>query len=165
MNRPDHPLTAGQFLFRAEAHDMLPDYLFRSLDGLEHIAYAGIAHYCNHAELAFSKRMSLSSSNTLEDMRCSVLEDDMQRRFVQDLIRFYLPEQRFVPQGQPTAFVGGLDKRNVTDILLFMPLKTYIRLRYYRFKMRRKKPGSSKYKKYAAKYDACLEEYRKFWNV
>lgn len=165
MGRPDHPLTAGQFLFRAEAHDMLPDYLFGNLDGLEHMAYAGITHYCHNAKLSFSKRMSFVCSNKLEDNRCAILEVDMQRRFIRDLIRFYLPDQRLASQEQSIAFAGSLDRRSVTDLLLLMPLKTYIRLRYYRFRMRRKEPGSPKYKKYAAKYDACLEEYRKFWNV
>lgn len=165
MEKPDHPLTAGQFLFRAEAHDMLPDYLFGSLDGLEHIAYAGVTHYCHDAKLAFNKRMSLTYTNERGDERCAILEAEMQRRFIRDLIHLHLPERRFVPLTPSAGIAGGIDKRNVTDLFLYMPLKTYIRLRYYRFRMRRKKPGTPKYKKYAAKYDACLEEYRSFWNV
>lgn len=165
MSSPDHPLVAGQFLFRAEAHSLLPDYLFGNLDGKEHIAYAGITHYRHGAKLAFTKRMSLCRSEEAEDKRCEVLSATMQYRFVRDLIRFYLPEQAEVVQSKKSAQATDLSKRALTEMFLYLPLKAYIRLRYYRFQMRRKNPSSKAYKKYAAKYDACYEQYRQYWNV
>ena len=165
MNCPDHPLAAGQFLFKAEAHALLPDYLFGNLDGKEHIAYAGFIRYRHSGVLAFTKRMSLVSSDHAEDARCAVLSDVMQTRFIQDLLRFHIPDQTAVVPDQQQMSMGSMDKRALTDLLLFVPIKTYFRLRYYRFQMRRQKPGSERFKKYSAKYDACLEQYRQYWNV
>ena len=166
MERPDHLLVAGQFLFKAEAHALLPDYLFGNLDGREHMAYAGFIRYRHSGEVAFTKRMSLVSAGQPEDARCAVLSDVMQTRFIQDLLRFYIPEQAAAVTGQPQTNVVGMDdKRTLTDLLLYVPIKTYFRLRYYRFQMRRQKPGSERFKKYSAKYDACLEQYRQYWNV
>lgn len=165
MNRPDYPLAAGQFLFKADAHDLVPDYLFDSLDGKEHIAYAGIIHYQHNAKLAFTKRMSLCYSKNEKDNRCAVLSDVMQCRFIKDLLRFHIPEQALEVPEQNSAPAGNMDKRSLTDLLLFIPIKIYLRLRYYRFQMRRKEPGSKQYNKYSEKYDACLEQYRQYWNV
>lgn len=164
MTAPNHPLVAGQFLFRANAHSLLPDYLFGNLDGMEHIAYAGIVKYRHGAKLAFTKRMSLCFADEQEDKRCKVLSKIMQQRFVRDLIRFYIPEQVAVPQVVTSNSATDIQKKEVTDMLLYLPLKVYIRLRYYRFRMRGKSPESMAYKKYAAKYDDCYEQYRQYWN-
>lgn len=165
MSSPNHPLVAGQFLFRADAHNLLPDYLFGNLDGKEHIAYAGITHYRHGAKLAFTKRMSLYFSDKAEDKRCAILSGIMQYRFIRDLLRFYIPEQVMPVQEVNLDSKAALNKKTMAEMLLFVPVKAYIRLRYYRFRMRRKRPGSEGYKMYAAKYEACLEQYRQYWNV
>lgn len=161
----EHPLVAGQFLFRADAHKFLPDYLFDNLDGKEQIAYAGILLYRQSKRLAFTKRLSMCYSKMLEDERCSVLNSTMQNRFICDLIRFYLPDQAVALQPVETASLNGVDKKSITEMFLYFPLKVYIRMRYYRFRMRGKSPDSKIYKKYAAKYDACYEQYRQYWNI
>lgn len=166
MNKPSHPLVAGQFLFKARSHEFLPDYLFGNLDGKEHLAYCGIGHYCHNAELAFTKRMSLVCFANQEDERGSVLSDVMQCRFIQDLLRFHIPETVLeVSTNQENCQSNGVNKQELSDYMLYMPLKAYIRLRYYRFQLRRKKLGSKSYKKYAAKYDAYLEKYQQYWNM
>ena len=165
-DKQKHPLAAGQFLFRAEAHDLLPDHLFGTLDGTEHVAYAGITHYRNNAVIAFTKRLSICSTDKVMDSRCSVLNEVMQYHFIGDLLRFYLPESLMSYEGRHySAPSGEVSKREMTDLLLYIPIKNYIRLRYYRAKMRKKKPGSESYREYSKKYDACLESYRQYWNV
>lgn len=165
MTGVDHPLVAGQFLFRADAHNFLPDYLFGNLDGKEQIAYAGILLYRQGVKLAFTKRMSLCHSEMHGDKRCTVLSNIMQERFICDLIRFYVPEEAVALRPADTTPISGVDKKNITEMFLYLPLKVYIRLRYYRFRMRGKSPSSKTYKKYAAKYDACYEQYRQYWSV
>lgn len=161
----NHPLTPGQFLFKADADDLLPEYLFGTLDGKEHIAYAGLLSYRYKKTLAFNRRMSLCYSDIANDKRGCVLDTAMQYHFIMDLLRFYLPEQQEVAQSMMTQ--GGTEdsKRRFVDYLLLVPLKLYLQLRYYRFQLRRKRPGSAKYKKYSQKYDACVEKYRQYWNV
>lgn len=165
MKEPQQGLTPGQFLFTAKAHTMLPDYLFDCLDGREHYAYASVLHYKFGEKLAFTRRMSLCFARS-EKERSFVLPIEMQNRFIQDLVRFHLPEQSNMammeqlndqtPGSVPT-------KRSLTDMLLMIPLKSMILLRYYRFRMRRLNPKSDKYHKFDEKYSAVLRQYNEYW--
>lgn len=159
---PGQSLMSGQFLFSEAAHELLPDFLFDCLDGDEHYAYANIIHYKYGHKLIFSRRMSFCFTQAKMDERNTVLPKVMQIRFVQDLVRLDLPEQR------RTAAVANLPsapvtKRSVAEILLLMPLKSYIRIRYYRIRMRRLTPGSKKHETLQRKYNQILEQYNEFW--
>lgn len=164
-SEPSPLLVAGQFMFRASAHSLLPDFLFGSLDGLEHIAYAGMIQYRNGEKLCFTKRMSLVWGDKANDERCAVLSRIMQNRFICDLIRFYVPDQIATVQEENRMQGSGMNRKDVTELLLHFPFKVYILLRYYRIRMRGKSISSKSYKKYAAKYDAACEKYRNYWNV
>lgn len=162
-SRPEQPLMGGQFLFSADAHKLLPDFLFDCLDGDEHYAYANILHYRHGRKLIFSKRMSFCFMQSGDGRKCAVLSEEMQIRFVQDLVRFELPEQRWTALAENSS--GALvTKRSIAEILLLMPLKNYIRIRYYRFRMRRLNPGSKKYEALQRKYRQMLKRYEKFWS-
>ncbi|MHC1724269.1 MAG: glycosyltransferase [Aminipila sp.] len=165
MREPNKPLSAGQFMFHANANNHLPDYLFGCLDGKEHLAYAGVINYKCNGRMSFVKRMTICISSEEEDEHCAILSETMQYRFIQDLIRDYIPEQCKIKQAIDvnTSSFDGKDK--VTEMLLILPIKTYIKLRYYRFRMRMLNPEGRKYKKFAVKYDDCAEHYRSFWNV
>lgn len=166
VNKPNHPLVAGQFLFTSDVHRNLPDYVFGNLDGKEHMVYAGNVSYKEKKSLSFTKRMSLCCSAETKDARCTIVNETMQMRFVKDLVRFDVPDGTKVLQVNQTPVTNeNLNKRNMTDWLLYIPIKTYIKLRFYRIMMRNAKPSSDKYKKYSAKYDACLDQYRRYWNV
>lgn len=165
MTAPDRPLAAGQFLFRADAHEYMPDYLFANLDGLEHLAYAGIVKYRHGAKLAFTTRMSLCFTNQEDDTRFNILTKEMQQRFIRDLIRFHIPEQMELHQVMASGPSADINKKGVSDMFLYLPLKNYIRLRYYRWRLRKLPTESKKYKKYAAKYDAIYDQYRQYWNA
>lgn len=160
--KPDRPLASGQFLFRQEAHGLLPDFLFDSIDGWEHIAYANVLHYKYKQELGFSRRMSLAFLEEGRDVRETVVPREMQMRFIQDLVHFELPEHH-VETAVVSAQTEIATKRSVTDMLLLLPLKNYIRLRYYRFRMRRLAPESNRYKSFEHKYNSVLAQYNSFW--
>lgn len=165
QSKPERPLMPGQFLFHADAHALLPDYLFDCLDGGEHLAYAGILHYKYGQMLAFSRRMSFCFTQEEKDTRSSVLPAAMQTRFIQDLVRLDLPEQG-PAEGTPAAPVqAGEMRRMVADGLLIMPLKNLIRLRFYRMRMRKLDPGGERYQALNRKYNAVLKQYEDFWGI
>ncbi len=159
MTEPTHPLAAGQFLFRAEAHELVPDFVFGNLDGLEHIAYAGIIKFRKGAEIGFTRRMSLCFYDEVKDKRFALVQNVMQQRFIRDILHFS------VPQGTAAAAASSFDPKGISETLMWLPLKNYFLLRYYRHCMRKYPSGSSKHKKYANKYNACCKKYREFWKV
>jgi len=156
---PEHRLMPGQFLFRREAHDLLPNYLFDTMDGWEHMAYACLLHYKYKQALVFSRRMSFVFFSEGRGNRETVVAPEMQERFIQDLVRFDLPEQLMKTAGQ----VGAATTQSITNLLLLMPIKKYISLRYYRFRMRRLNAESVKFKRFEEKYNTALAQYNSFW--
>ena len=160
---------AGQFLFSSRAHALVPDFLFDSLDGMEHYAYASLLHYRHGEKLEFSRRSSFVFQQDTSDPRASVLPREMQRRFLQDLVRFYLPEgglweKTDVWEPGPASDTTGM-RKTVSDMLSLMPLKTWFLLRYYRAKLRKLDPTSAKYKATEKKYQAKLNAYNAYWGV
>lgn len=137
----------GQFMFRKEAHQFLPVYFFRFLDGKEHYAYANILEFKEQKKLSFSRRMTFVAKKVRIDSRNTLLEDDKQTRFIQELVKFVLPREVSTPN------------INISQALLYMPVKTWLRLRYYRFRMRKLEPDREKYKIFEKKYSAALAEY------
>ena len=168
-NKPDRALAAGQFLFSSKADDLVPDFLLDDLDGLEHMAYAGLIHYRHNSKLVFSRRMSMCFTEDGIDVRCAVVPHAMQIRFIQDLLRLYLPEQGgntalALPPTQAPA-IPVQPARNTMEQILLLPIKIYFKIRYYRWRMRHRKPESTAYKALAKKYDAALQAYREFWGM
>ena len=158
---------AGQFLFSSRAHALVPDFLFDSLDGTEHYAYASLLHYRHGEKLEFSRRSSFVFLQDTSDPRASVLPQNMQRRFLQDLVRFDLPEGGLWEMSDtrvagPVSDMAGV-KKMVSDMLSLMPLKTWFLLRYYRAKLRKLNPTSEKYKTTEKKYQAKLNAYNAYW--
>lgn len=169
MSKPEDALMAGQFLFSSRAHALVPDFLFDSLDGMEHYAYASLLHYRHGEKLEFSRRSSFVFQQDTSDPRASVLPREMQRRFLQDLVRFYLPEgglweKTDVWEPGPASDTTGM-RKTVSDMLSLMPLKTWFLLRYYRAKLRKLDPTSAKYKATEKKYQAKLNAYNAYWGV
>lgn len=165
MTSPERQLVAGQFLFHKNSHRFLPDYLFSNIDGKEHIAYAGIIKYRNGEKISFTKRMSLCFSDKYEDMRCNILNETMQQRFIRDLIRFYIPEQVNETKIVNNISTSDTNRDSVSNLFLYLPIKSYIQLRYYRFRMRGKSPDSKIFKKYAKKYDDLYQKYKQYWGI
>ena len=161
----------GQFLFCAEACGFLPDFLFDCLDGKEYYAYANILQYKIGKKIVFSNRMTMAFYSNRQDLRDILISDDKQTRFIQDLVQYDLPEQAVIPMSVPASttvqpIVNDITgKRMLGKALLLLPIKNYIRLRYYRFRMRRAAPESKKYKMLEEKYTAILKQYDEFWGA
>lgn len=169
MSKPEEALMAGQFLFSSDAHALVPDFLFDSLDGTEHYAYAALIHYKHGGRLEFSRRSSFVFYQDKTDARASVLPVEMQRRFIQDLVRFDLPERALqrLPDNHDSIDISGISglRKLTADMLSLMPLKTWFLLRYYRAKMRKLDPASTKYKAVEKKYQEKLNAYNVFWGI
>ena len=169
MSKPEEALMAGQFLFSSDAHALVPDFLFDSLDGTEHYAYAALIHYKHGERLEFSRRSSFVFYQNKTDARASVLPIEMQRRFIQDLVRFDLPERalRRLPDNNDSIDISRISglRKTTADMLSLMPLKTWFLLRYYRAKMRKLDPASTKYKAVEKKYQEKLNAFNAFWGI
>lgn len=152
----------GAFLFSRQASEYVPDYLFDCLDGKEHFAYANLLHYRHNQPLVFSHRMTIGFRQEEKMEQFLVLDEKRQVRFVQDLVRYHLPEV-------PPAVTGTVVQNNVnisdrvTDMLINMPIKTLVKLRYHQAWMH-KLPGNSKCReKHAQKHDALVNQLHDFW--
>ncbi len=80
----------GHFMFKVEAHKLLPDYIFSNIDGLEQYFYASILTINYGFELSFTRRMTFVKHHRAYDVRNSVVSTPMQIRIMRDLIRFNL---------------------------------------------------------------------------
>lgn len=163
----------GQFMFKASAHKMLPNYLFECVDGKEHYAYANILHYLYQKKLVFTRRMTFAYICDGCDSRALVLSDDKQTRFIQDLVRFnipgsmggassssipasVLPASPAIPSPSPLA---------LHRMFITFPIKIFLKLRYYQFRLRRLKPESRRYESIEQKFQHLMSEYDHFWGI
>ncbi len=157
----------GQFLFKAEAHTFMPDFLFDTLDGLEHIAYALMLKYKDNRTLEFSKRMTFSNRLSDVDNRAIIMQRIKQIRFIKDLVKFDLPDcatqVTVAPSAAPVSGDTVPTSQMVGDMFARLPLRYWILLRYYRFMMRKVKPNSRRYKKYEEKHAAIWDTYNQYW--
>lgn len=160
---PQNLPASGQFLFSAQTHQWLPDFLFDCLDGKEHYAYANLIHYKHHQPISFTRRLSLVYTTTGKEKRSTVLDIWKQQRFIQDLVRFDLPEGVCTAETAPLQATGITQE--VVNILQMVPIKTLLILRYYRWRLRRLRPGTEVYKKIDGKSQAALNRYHEYWGI
>lgn len=154
----------GQFLFDARAHEFLPDYLFSCLDGKEHYAYANILKYKYNQKLSFSRRVTLSFSLKKIDDRNIIMSNDLELRFIQQLITPFLPDSTSPgSSSNEDTRIASLTTKTLSNALLALPLKTLIKLRYLQYKMRKHSPETNKYKEFEQKYTMILNRYNDFW--
>ena len=165
INKPERLLNAGQFLFKAKAHEFVPDYLFSSLDGYEHYAYANLLCYKYKKELVFTKRSSFFVKCDYDCIEPSIVQKEIQRRFIQDLVQYDISKdiEFDVHKMNINTTSGSVNKQYITDLLLHIPLKSMIKLRYYRIRMRWLSPNSPKYKVIEKKYHSTLADYNRAW--
>ena len=159
----------GIFLFAREASDYVPDYVFDCLDGKEYFAYADLLHYKHNRPLVFSHRMTIGFLQEEKIDQFFVLDEKRQVRFIQDLVRYYLPEATSTTnvvnqsaENQGVANISNISD-SVSDMLIRMPLKTLIKLRYHQAMMH-KLPGNSKCrKKHEEKHRELVSQLHNFW--
>ncbi len=167
FKKPERALCAGQMLFSAKAHVFLPDYLFDDLDGMEHNTYAAILLYRCGERLIFTHRMSLVFTENFSEVGHSVLPVPMQTRFIKDLVRYYLPEntESVSVEGADSATLSADVSKSITDMMLMFPIRSYLRLRYYRIRLRKLPANGEKYARIQEKYDAALAEFTRSWRI
>lgn len=160
---------SGMFLFHKNAHQILPDFLFDCVDGYEHYIYGNMLQYRKKSPISFSRRMTLSHVENGEDNRNIVLSADKQQRFIQDLVRFHLPEgtgnMEAVSMPSATVPVPNGNALSFADMLQMVPIKSLVKIRYYRWKLRKLKPGSAAFQKIDEKYQAALNRYHEYWGL
>jgi hypothetical protein len=152
QNHPDNLPIPGQFLFRSDAHDYLPDFLFDSLDGLEHAAYINLLWFKYNKKLVFSKRLTCIYQYDKEIKQYNVVDHDRQIRFIRGLVKYDLP-------------FGGVDggKLNIQqlgDSIAYIPIKAWFKLRYYKIRLRTVDTKTKRGKAILKKYEDALNDYR-----
>jgi hypothetical protein len=161
IENSQHFPTPGQFMFTAQADELLPDYLFSNLDGKEHYAYCNLIKFRYQQKLAFSRRMTFVYDEKNNDERGKVVKDSMQCNFIQDMVHMYLKEVAF---GTAKAAVGSVDRQAIEDSFRYVPIKALIKIRWLYTRMRHAVPGSEKFKKLEKKYYQVLGQYNANWS-
>lgn len=124
----------GEFMFTKSAEQYLPDFVFDSLDGLEHYAYAAVLQVKYDLPVVFTKRMTEVDNGDVYDDRKTVMDWGMQVRLIQDMVRFELKLKK--KGGENTTFnpLGASDPgvmNIVKDAFLKVPMKRWIRYKYH----------------------------------
>jgi hypothetical protein len=152
QNHPDNLPIPGQFLFRSEAHEYLPDFLFDCLDGLEHSAYINLLWFKYNKKLVFSKRLTCIYHYDKKIKRYNIVDHDRQVRFIRGLVKYDLP-------------IGGVDggKLNIHQLgnsIAYFPVKAWLKMRYYKIRLRAVDTKTKRGKVILKKYEDSLNDYR-----
>lgn len=156
----------GQFLFKASVYKDTPEVLYDCLDGKEHYAWVNYISYKMGGELAFSERMTFSIASDWRDGRNILISDDKQTRFIQELVKFDVPETSVVfresaaqPVAPPVPESYSGPRCELHRMFVTLPLKLLIKIRWYQFRMRRLPVDSNKYRTVEKKFNDALAEY------
>ncbi|MCM1118657.1 MAG: glycosyltransferase [bacterium] len=160
MKHPNNLPMAGQFLFKAESEELIPEYMLGCVDGMEHALYAAILWIKGHKEIAFSKRMTCVWQYEHKNSAFTILDVDRQIRFIRGLVKFDLPS---------TGLGRGLyeleNRRSRRDFMLTMPLMQSLSVRFWRklsCHMNNKRGLGrivyNKFRKKLAAYDELMEK-------
>ena len=168
--------SPGQFLFSTLANQYMPDFLFDCLDGRELFAYINVLYYREKLPLIFSDRMTFGFYQDEPEDVGHVMELHRQRRFIQDLVKFNLPEMQTIVSNTVTATDSSASsttapvpvmptniKENMSDMFAYMPLKLLIKLRYHQAWMHKLSKDSKSYKKHAQKHGILLRQLHDYW--
>lgn len=124
----------GEFLFAKKAEQFIPEFIFDSLDGLEHYAYICLLQIKHNLPVSFSKRMTVIDNGSIYDDRKQVLNYSMQMKLIQDMIRFELKSRMaggdnlsFSPSGSSYPDVANIIKES----FLKVPMKRWVKYKYH----------------------------------
>lgn len=145
---------AGQAMYRYEAEALLPDFIFDFIDGLEHYAYILLLKLKYKKELVFTKRMTLVYTNQQPEKEYICLNPHYQTRLLQDLVKFDLPESGLTRNVQISA-----------ETLSSFPIKLWLKMKYYRFRVFHAKLGSKSFEGYSGKYADTMRHLEEVWRT
>ncbi len=148
--------SPGMFLFKSAAHELIPDFVFSNVDCLEHFLYANIIVNKAHEKLAFSRRMTFSRDDDVSSAPFAVvIPYEMQIRLIQDLVRFDCEEYCAFEKNRSVNYVT---KDYLQSVMLRLPVASYVKIRYYKRKLAKVKPGSIQAKKLTEKYHRLMQK-------
>lgn len=154
QNHPNNLPTAGQFLFKSECIEFLPDYMLGCIDGLEHVAYVALIWFRYHFDIIFSKRTTCVWRYNEKTSNFTVIDCDRQIRFVRGLVKYDIPSNELNE---------AVTSNNICwkEFMLTMPLMQSINVRFWRklsiYLNNKRKIGEIVYKIYQAKLNSYNE--------
>ena len=145
----------GCFLISAECHKYMPSCLFSCLDGWESMAYVHRVYLCEKKKVAFSKRMTFVASDKFEDKRHSLIKEENEAKFIFGLSHYVRKD----------GMTGYLSKRNISNQISWLPLKSFIRMRLYRVILRPLNVNSWLSKYITKRYVKAIEDFERLQNL
>lgn len=156
----------GEFMFIKAAEQYLPDFVFDSLDGLEHYAYASVLQVRHDLPVVFSRRMTDVDNGDIYDDRKTVMDWGMQVRLIQDMVRFELKLKKkggenatFNPLGSSDPGVLNI----VKDAFLKVPMKRWIKYKYHLGYARLVGYNTKRGQKHMAKAETIRNAFFEYW--
>jgi len=154
MQYPDWLPTPGQVLFSEKAKTVIPDYMFSCLDGYEHYAILALYKLKKRQKLSFSRRMTYVTKVERKDTQCHILETAFQIRFIRDLVQEDMIEDLSRGNG-----VSAVNRREINEMLAFIPVRLWLRLRFCLKKFRHINLNTKKGKRIEKQYHELLEKF------
>lgn len=141
-------VSAGRFLFRSTIHDMIPAFIFTSLDGHEGLAIMDILHNKYKKDGAFTRRMTMITRACKKSKYNQIIPAELEYKYINGLTKYEKPARESDEDS----------RRRILRWIADLPLKPYIKLRYYRTRIRLESNPNCK-QKLIDKYNRCLERY------
>lgn len=144
MQYPSWIPTPGQVLFSAKCHAYLKPYMHRFLDGCEHYAILAQSWLCGQIRPLFSNRLSLvyDYCATENETFYTVIPFIYQQRLINDMVK----------NRAGVAALDSMDNRQVMHDLAWLPLKKWLRMKWYRIVQRYVPKSTRLFRRAAEKY-------------
>lgn len=156
----------GAFMYKSSAHEYVPDYLISCFDGGEHIAYLYLLKYKYQKNVVFTKRMTFQFDDKYMDLRNVIVPRSHEQKLIYDFTKYELEIDFYDTTGNNLDGVSltslPVKKNDVLEVISTLPLKPYLRLRYYRIRLRHVDSSSKKGQKLSKKYEKALSDYKRF---
>lgn len=147
----------GCFIFSKKVMEYLPNYIFDCLDGREYMAILHLLYFKYEKKIAFSKRMTFAFPWKYSDEKHVLVNDMREWRFIMGLTNYNSNDKKFPLYS--TSMPG------VRDFITGIPLKSFIRIRFYRILMRFSSEGSALYNFLAKRYMKAVDDYNRLSRV
>jgi FMN phosphatase YigB (HAD superfamily) len=152
MQAPNWVPAPGQVIFSREIINQVPDFIDDCLDGYEHYAFFALAYLKYGKKVSFSSRMTFVYNWDKLDKRNIILNEEYQIRFIRDLIKYEM-------KGLEGSISNstGINRNVVNELIAHLPIRSWIKLRYHKWRLRRANMLSVKGKKLLDKYNNELD--------
>lgn len=156
---------SSQVMFTREFVSKLPEFLFDCIDGTEIYLYILMANFNYEIKGKFTKRMTLIYDTHSEERKNYVISLVYQMRFINDLIKDYLPDSILNVEKIKNLSVGEAGYVFPKQQLVMFPIKLWFVIRWYSVRMRMSNVTGDRYKKLAQKRDAAIKKLEDKWGL